>query len=138
MEKRTDWLGREYGPGDIVLWARANSMGLGEVYRFTEAGNVTVYPIATAGKKRTRTIYIDRRNGARIPQKWGYVNSEGDFLSWQQYRDKGYPDEYSGGFKPVKDGIAIEVLDYPVTIYKSQHVIKWEGSVPDGEAEQVN
>jgi len=84
----------------------------------------------------TRTIYIDRRTGARIPDTLGYLHTPtGKFYTYedrlQEFGVVRYVSAESSVFKYVTKAstmtdvaIAIEVYGYPVTIQNYVNVVK--------------
>lgn len=150
-QKRTDWLGKEYGPGDLVIYAPRSygggvNMHLAEVVRFTPKC-VVVRPIASArhGKETaSRTVLIDKRTGQRIVNNWrtnnsehqarvqGYTDKEGKFLSYDEfYRTYPRPEVT---FAPViwkPYVLELKVQPPAVGLQVVKNVTKWEGEIPD-------
>lgn len=151
-----DFLGREYGAGDTVLYSSGNNIGFGEVARVTELGNVTIYPIVTSSYPGKRKILLDKRNGARVSphnkdhweRPWGYIhtptgkfftdNEHSNYLNAHSYGYWNHPERVN--FKRTEEVykpyvMEVEVMNFPVTIFNTRQIFKWEGPVPSGEAE---
>lgn len=71
-DKLCDFLGREYGVGDTVVYAagsgRSITMVFGEVVKIHESGAINVQPLDSARwvQHHGSTHYIDTRTGKRI------------------------------------------------------------------------
>lgn len=151
MEKKIDWLGKEYGPGDLVLYSPRSygggcNMHLGEVVRFT-AQRVVVRPIASArhGKNRGAFVYIDKRNGNKLkPYEWmnkehmerdsGFFLEDGTYITYEQFQE--YP--WSSKPKVIRAPIIwkpyvlkLDILARPVALQVVKNITKWEGTLPE-------
>lgn len=77
MTTRTDFLGQEYGVGDIIVYAaRAASalwMTKAEVLSFSDRGVPKVQPLESNASLGT-DVYFDARNGLQI--KWPHCTPE--------------------------------------------------------------
>jgi hypothetical protein len=159
---KEDFLGNEYGAGDTVLFATGGSLGFGEVARITDLGNVTIYPtVSSRYSTNTRTIYIDKRTGARIApydkkhwsREYGYIHTPtGKFFTYEErekylYPETGYRDYDKPQNPETKDFtyatheykpyvMGVKVMQYPITVFKDRQVMKWEG--PVGETKQAD
>lgn len=149
-QKRTDWLGNEFGIGDLVIYAPRGygqvNMHLAEVVRFTPQ-RIVVQPIASARHGREtayRSVLIDKRNGKRIPNKWSSDNAEhkeraegvlvpdGTYMTREQWYALPIPRPeatYTGCiWKPYV--LELKVRPQPVALQVVKNVTKWNGTVP--------
>lgn len=154
---KTDWLGQEYGPDDLVLYAamsgRSCNMVLGRVVRFGPR-SVTVAPVKGARRQHGgRTRYIDTRTGKgidpwaasrkHIKRESGRENTEtGEFISyddlhalslpWREEEAR-YPRAPDGPWKyvPAVFHDYVKTSEPQVTLTVLKNVTKWTGEVPE-------
>lgn len=134
-----DWLGNEYGEGDLVLYPRqlshSTSITLGRVVTVREK-TVTVMPVKSSRYKHWgRTRYIDTRTGKPIdPYRGDHLAEGGCYLnpdtgertsdshvarSWDRYE-----------YRPHKDYIRSENTQSPVTLTVLENITRWPGEEP--------
>lgn len=100
MLTKTDFLGSEYGPGDIIIYAqlrdRSINMIKAQVIQVKENGNVKVQPLGGSRWKghSVKGYYVDSRTEAKIADPWAseHVEKEGHYVD--QYGNEYTSSEY--------------------------------------------
>lgn len=151
MLTKTDFLGSEYGPGDIVIYAqqrdRSINMIKAQVIEVKENGNVKVQPLGGSRWKghSGKSYYVDTRTGKRIDPWRGkkhaeviehYVFPDGKKMSVEEYRLLNY---YERSANPGKY-VHREFKDYvesrteptkAVTLTVTENIVKFaDGQLP--------
>lgn len=150
MLTKTDFLGNEYGPGDIVVYGQSSgrciNMIKARVLEIKENGNVKVQPLAGSRwtGHRGKTYSVDNRTGKRI-DPWAasgkhikepsyYLGSDGNKYSMEEHRRLPWQERTTLKFNYV----ATVFHDYvetrtdpvaPVTIQITENIVKFA----DGE-----
>jgi hypothetical protein len=139
---RTDWLGREYRVGDLILYAATSSrsvqMILGRVVEMRDNGNVKVQPLRSSRWKQHygRQRWIDNRTGKGI-DPYCHVKSGGyqvwvdtgerisDEERWERLnrsRETRYvPTVFEDYVEKVDEGVK------PVTLQITENIVRWDG-----------
>jgi hypothetical protein len=151
MLTKTDFLGNEYGPGDIVIYAqlrdRSINMIKARVVEVKENGNVKVQPLGGSRWKghHGKGYYVDVRTEERISDPWAsehvekaghyvdqygneYTSSEYYSLNWEQRRNlnvRSVPTKFKDYVESRTDPVK------PVTLTVTENIVKFaDGELP--------
>lgn len=134
-----DWLGNEFGPGDLVLYpnltGHSPNMVLARVETLKENGNVTVLPVkGSRWDHWGRTKYTDTRTGKAVDP----FRNQAEHMHAQQYLNPETGERTDDYYEakawsvtrvndPFKDHIREEKVQSKVTLTVTKNITRWMG-----------
>lgn len=123
MLTKTDFLGNEYGPGDIIVYGQSSgrciNMIKAKVLEIKENGNVRVQPLAGSRWKghHGKTYSVDNRTGKRI-DPWAASGKHIKEPSCYVSKDgKKYTTEYLNSLPYWERSDIMRVVNYVPTVF---------------------